>query len=77
MRKIPVSSKINSDFLKAFLTHFDYSDILVGDLLKYGFPIGFDDDECSLGRKEIMQSDKNYKGATNFPVQVEDYLVKK
>jgi hypothetical protein len=76
MTKIPVSSKINTEFLRVFLTHFDYSDILVCDLLKYGFPIGFEGDECSLGKKEIMQSDKNYKGATNFPVQVEDYLVK-
>ncbi|XP_053372607.1 uncharacterized protein LOC128546268 isoform X1 [Mercenaria mercenaria] len=56
----------------------NYSDLMVCDLLKYGFPIGYDESEIQV---QSSSSDnklgiKNHKGARDFPTDLEKYLIK-
>jgi hypothetical protein len=62
--------------MRQILSHFNYSDLGVCDLLEFGFLIGFEGNEQILpSTKEIWQY-KNYKGAEEFPDQITSYLRK-
>lgn len=74
--RIPVNNKINTKFLRRLLSNFQYKDTLVCDLLEFGFPIGFEGDENSFCSKKSEQAIKNYKGANDFPEEIEKYLIK-
>ncbi|WAR06634.1 hypothetical protein MAR_022003, partial [Mya arenaria] len=50
--------------------------VAVCDLLKFGFPIGFEGDENKMSKTKESWKYKNYKGAEEFPIQVNDYLRK-
>ena len=54
----------------------DYKDKHVCDLLLYGFPIGFTGDENTLERPKEIWKHKNYKGAEEFPVDINNYIEK-
>lgn len=74
--RIRVNEKINTEYLRSLLQLFDYNDSLVCDLIEFGFPLGFTGNEDTmLPVKEIWKY-KNYKGATDYPVEIGNYLVK-
>ena len=54
----------------------DYKDKQVCDLLLYGFPIGFTGDENTLERPKEIWKHKNYKGAEEYPVDINNYIEK-
>ena len=74
--RIRINNKINTDYLRCILSNFNYKDIVVCDLLAFGFPIGFTGDEELLPRCKKLWMYKNYKGAEDFPVQINEYLRK-
>lgn len=71
--KIPVGHKFDVDFMKRMLQ--DYNDIIVCDLLKYGFPIGFVGGDVKFESLEIWKY-RNHKGAEDFPDDINKYLGK-
>ena len=70
--KIPVNFKFNIDFMKKMLN--GYNDLQVCDLLRFGFPIGFNSDEKEGNDQNCVV--KNHKGAVEFPNDIEKYLFK-
>lgn len=74
--KIKVNDKINTDYMRNMLRNFQYNDILVCDLLEFGFPIGFSADEDSMMVTKEIWKYKNYKGAEEYPEQINKYLGK-
>lgn len=54
----------------------DYKDILVCDLLEFGFPIGFSGDENLMPKHDHIWQYKNHKGATEFSDEINQYLEK-
>ena len=58
------------------MSHFGCKDLIVCDLIEFGFPIGFVGNEDDfIVTKEIWKY-KNYKGAEEYPIQLDDYLLK-
>ena len=51
----------------------DYRDLLVCDLLKFGFPIGLQGSEGRFRELKIWQH-RNHSGAENFPKEINTYL---
>jgi len=70
--KIQVNMRINSVFMKRMLGE-DYKDLIVCDLLKYGFPIGFLGEGVSFKELEVWKY-KNHSGAEQFPEEINSYL---
>ena len=68
-----MGKKLDTKFMKRMLG--DYKDVLVCDLLKYGFPIGFVGKNVQFETLEVWKY-KNHKGAENFPEEVNKYLEK-
>jgi hypothetical protein len=67
--KIPVFSKLNIiSYIRQKLLN--YSDYQVCDFLEYGWPVGHNG---SLFR---YSSCRNHTGATDFPEQITNYLIK-
>ncbi|WAR27316.1 hypothetical protein MAR_013020, partial [Mya arenaria] len=74
--RIKINDKINTDYLRCLFANFEYKDTAVCDLLEFGFPIGFvGNEDCFQKCKEAWQY-KTYKGAEEFPVQINAYLRK-
>ena len=71
--KITVGKKFDTEFMKRMLG--TYSDILVCELLKYGFPIGFEGGDVKFETLETWKY-KNHKGAEDFPDDINSYLGK-
>ena len=71
--RIIVNKKINGAFMRVMLR--DYKDIRVVEFLEYGFPLGFVGDRMPRGEiKDYTVS--NHAGANNFPVDIDNYLIK-
>ncbi|WAR15408.1 hypothetical protein MAR_005513, partial [Mya arenaria] len=45
---MPINNWINTKYMRLMLSNFGYKDMLVCDLLEFGFPIGFTGDENSM-----------------------------
>ena len=74
--RIRINNKINTDYMRVLLTNFGYKDLIVCDLLEFGFPIGFAGNEDSCSSMKDIWKYKNYKCAEEFPRQVNEYLLK-
>ena len=74
--QIKVNTKVNEDYLRQMLGHFEYKDTQVVDLLVYGFPIGFKGDEANCPPLKPIWQYRNYKGAEEYPEQMVSYLSK-
>jgi hypothetical protein len=72
--KIQVNDKINTEFMRRMLGT-DYRDLLVCDLLKYGFPIGFIDKGFHFDHLDSWKY-KNHSGANDYPNDINNYLGK-
>ena len=66
--KIPVWSKFNLTFIERQLRGYQYEDMQVISLLKYGFPLGH------FGPVPTSKKVRNHKGAREFPTEVQKYL---
>ena len=73
---IPVNAKFDTEFIEKMLH--GYSDLQVLELLKYGFPIGYiqdnipkDNDPRNLKNMYFT----NHKGAREFPESIHNYLI--
>ena len=66
--QIPVKSKWNIPFLDSLLV--DYHDKQITQFLKFGFPINY---QGPVTESVIV---KNHRGATDYPVQIRQYLTK-
>jgi hypothetical protein len=65
--QIPVNTKIDIEFMKTMLN--GYSDLLVCDLLRYGFPIELEFDDISQESRLLTPRNiKNHSGARDFPI---------
>ena len=71
--RILVNLKFDIDFMRRMLR--GYNDLLVLDLLKYGFPIGCTS-RISHFSSVHRYKPKNHLGAEKFPVDIHNYLVK-
>ena len=64
--RIPVNNRINVNYMRTMLR--DYKDILVCDLLEFGFPIGFSGNEKLLPKHDhIWQYKNHYTSLPLFP----------
>ena len=73
--KVTVGHKFDAEFMERMLFDYMYKDIEVCNLLKYGFPIGFDSTDSWFENIEVWKY-KNHKGAEEFPDQIGTYLGK-
>ena len=62
---IRVNDKIDVNFMKIMLK--DYSDLMICDLLEFGFPLGFEGNVETLHSTDKIWKCRNHKGATDFP----------
>ena len=72
--RIRVNDKINVNFMRIMLK--DYSDLLVCDLLEFGFPLGFEGNVENLHSTDQIWKCRNHKGATDFPQEINAYIQK-
>jgi hypothetical protein len=70
--RIPVNDKFDIEFLRRMLGN-DYKDLLVCDLLRYGFPIGIQNLNGAFDEVKVCHC-KNHSGARNFPDDINSYL---
>ena len=66
--RIPIFSKFNIEFLERNLKGYNYNDLEVISLIRYGFPLGFE------GPQPASLSVRNHKGAKLFPQCIQKYL---
>lgn len=72
--KIPVNHHVDTGFMRRMLGA-EYNDLLVCDLLKYGFPIGYKDKGIVFEAKPVWKY-KNHSGANLYPQEINEYLRK-
>jgi len=72
--RIPINNVMDTDYMRQMLGA-DYYDLMVCDLLKYGFPIGISDDFSEFEELSMWKC-KNHKGANDFPDDLNKYLGK-
>jgi hypothetical protein len=65
--RIPVTSKINIGYLRSELQ--DYTDVVVCDLLEFGFPVGFEEFQLATSKR------RNHSGARFFDEAMDKYMV--
>ena len=67
-KRISINSKLNIPFWRDNLR--DYDDYQVCDMLEYGWPVGH------IGVPYESSLCRNHKGATDFPLEIKQYLQK-
>lgn len=72
--RIRVNFKINVEFMRKMLVN--YKDLLVCDLLEFGFPISFEGSTEKLHTKNQFWKYKNHTGAREFPEAINAYIEK-